>query len=80
MLFYHPGVLAANLLILEDFQVNFCLFLKQRSILKNYLLVFLSWSRIFFSISASVRVSRKGLQISASLWFLENIDNTQNQV
>ena len=25
---------------------------------------------IFFSISASVRVSRKGLQMSASLWFL----------
>ena len=25
MLFYHPGVLAANLLILEDFQVKFCL-------------------------------------------------------
>ena len=74
MLFYHPGVLAANLLILEDFQMKFCLFLP-RSILKDYLLVFLSWSRIFFSISASVRVSRKGLQISASLWFLENIDN-----
>ena len=72
MLFYHPGVLAANLLILEDFQVKICLFLPR---LKNYLLVFLSWSRIFFSISASVRVSRKGLQISASLWFLENIDN-----
>ena len=26
MLFYHPGVLAANLLILEDFQVKICLF------------------------------------------------------
>ena len=30
MLFYHPGVLAANLLILEDFQVNFCLFFKTK--------------------------------------------------
>ena len=26
MLFYHPGVLAANLLILEDFRVKFCFF------------------------------------------------------
>ena len=34
------------------------------------LLVFLSWSRIFFSISASVRVSRKGDQMSASPWSL----------
>ena len=42
MIFYHPGVLAANLLILKDFQVKFCLFFKPRSILKNYLLVFLS--------------------------------------
>ena len=74
MFFYHPGVLAANLLILEDFQVKFCLFWP-RLILKNYLLVFLSWSRIFFSISASVRVSRKGLQISASLWFLKKVDD-----
>ena len=32
------------------------------------LLVFLSWSRIFFSISASVKVSRKGDQDSASAW------------
>ena len=32
------------------------------------LLVFLSWSRIFFSISASVRVSRNGDQMSASPW------------
>ena len=32
------------------------------------LLVFLSWSRIFFSISWSVRVSRKGDQVSASVW------------
>lgn len=31
--------------------------------------VFLSWSRIFFSISASVRVSRKGDHWSASDWF-----------
>ena len=27
-----------------------------------------SWSRIFFSISASVSVSRKGAHVSASLW------------
>ena len=33
-------------------------------------LVFLSWSLIFFSISASVRVSRNGHQLSASFWFL----------
>ena len=32
-------------------------------------LVFLSWSRIFFSISASDSVSRNGAQLSASFWF-----------
>ena len=31
--------------------------------------VFLSWSRIFFSISASVRVSKNGDQESDSPWF-----------
>ena len=33
---------------------------------KNTYRVFLSWSRIFFSISASVNVSRNGAHISAS--------------
>lgn len=46
LLFYHPGVVFANRLILR---------------------VFRSWSLIFFSISASVSVSKNGAQLSLSL-------------